>query len=484
MLQYIINSTAIWLSGFIVYDLFFRREAYHSYNRFYLLCIILSGAILPLWQWDYDSVIYSSDFSQPIIEQTVIARGTIVNNTTTNFVLGWEQWLQIIYITGLAISALVLFKDLLIILKMYRKGDKSKDGTWTIVETGANMSPFSAFRMVFISAKEDYSHEELAMILAHEEQHGHLLHFIDVLIIRLFQILFWFNPMIYLLEKRLLLVHEYQADKAVENNPSEYGRFLVEQSVLNAAPVLAHSFIRSPLKKRILMLTRETTTLARGKQILIAPFLVIAFLLFTQHVISGELPDGKGDKYSYKGNIVTYSQKGTTDTFEVVDPVSGEHKIILTTRDPYPILFNNEKIYDAEELANYKSPNGYSTFKSATNPTLLQEYLLTNLDREISKLKDGEYVLNIYHVVVNKEGRIVFFRFRGVEEMITQRDGFKAGQLIDENLNDRFSKKVAMLLSNAPAHRPAWYNGKPVNSLVESGGHAPFIVKNGKLISL
>ncbi len=482
MLQYIINSTAIWLTGFIVYDLFFRREPYHSYNRFYLLCIILSGAILPLWQWDYDSVIYT-EFSQPIIEQTVIVRESIVSNATTNLTLSWREWLQIIYIAGLAISALILFKDLFAILKLYHKGDKSKDGTWTIVETGANMSPFSAFRVVFISAKEDYTKEELAMVLAHEEQHGHLLHFMDVLIIRLFQILFWFNPMIYLLEKRLLLVHEYQADKAVENNPSEYGRFLVEQSVLNAAPVLAHSFIRSPLKKRILMLTKKTTTLARGKQILIAPFLVLAFLLFTQHVISGELPDGTGDKYSYKGNIITYSQEGATDTFEVVDPVSGEHKIILTKRGPYPILFNNEKIYDIEELNKPKSPSGY-TFKAATNPALLQEYLLTNLDREISKLKDGEYVLNIYHVIVDKEGRIVFFRFRGVEEMITQRDGFKAVNPIDENLNERFAKKVAMLLSNAPAHRPAWYNGKPANSLVESGGLAPFIVKDGKLISL
>ncbi|MBW7912976.1 MAG: M56 family metallopeptidase [Taibaiella sp.] len=485
MLQYIINSTAIWLSGFIVYDLFFRREAYHSYNRFYLICIILSGAILPLWQWDYDSVIYTSDFSQPIIEQTVIARGTIVNKTTANFVLGWEQWLQIIYMAGVAISGLILFRDLLIILKMYRRGNKSKDGTWTIIETGAMMSPFSAFRMVFISSKGDYTREELAMVLAHEEQHGHLLHFIDVLLLRLFQILFWYNPMIYLLEKRLLLVHEYQADKAVENNPSVYGRFLVEQSVLNAAPVLAHSFIRSPLKKRILMLTRKTTTLARGKQILIAPFLVIALLLFTQHVISGELPDGKGDKYSYKGNIITYSKEGTTDTIEVRESVTKEPGIVLTRRPPRPILINREKVYTEEEIKSLNTDNQSAWVPGVTYATL-REYLLTNLDKEIRKLHDGEYVINVNDIIVDKKGKIAFFRFGGIREMVMGEDGRKSGQPVDSNLNEKFAKKVAILLNNAPSHRAAWVGRDNVYCLITSIGeyYEPFIVKDGKLISL
>src|SRR5690606_14038589 len=113
--------------------------------------------------------------------------------------------------------------DVLSIIRLYRIGTKSKDGTWTIIETGKHQSPFSAFRYVFISSKANYTYEELEMILAHEEQHGHLLHFIDVLIYRIASIVFWFNPMIYLLEKRLLIVHEYQADAAVNSMPSEYG---------------------------------------------------------------------------------------------------------------------------------------------------------------------------------------------------------------------------------------------------------------------
>lgn len=412
MLQYIINSTAVWLIGLIIFDLFLRKEAMHGYNRLYLLFILLAGALVPLWSWGYDSVIYASTTGRPIAEQTAAMREAIVAGSEQEL-MGWEQWLRIVYLSGVAICSLLLSKDIIVILRMYRKGDKSKDGTWTIIETGKSMSPFSAFRMVFISNKEDYTREELAMVLAHEEQHGHLLHFIDVLIIRLFQILFWFNPMIYLLEKRLLLVHEYQADKAVRNNPSEYGRFLVEQSVLNAAPVLAHSFIRSPLKKRILMLTRKTTTLARGKQLLIAPVLLLSLLCFTKNAFSGEEPQKDGNKITYKGNVFEVKEY-PADTLEVLNPATGKIEVMITKidRPAQVIRMNDQKVIKIEEtLNNLAARNAYSKIKSEVGDAI---------SPLISKLPEASYRYNIHNVVVNKKGEIVYYELEGLKEVVVR----------------------------------------------------------------
>lgn len=480
MLQYIINSTAIWLLGLIVFNLLLRKEAHHGYNRMYLLMMLFAGALVPLWSWDYDSVIYATGVGGPIAEQAAEVRDVIVSGTGEQL-LGWEDWLQIIYLTGVGISALLLAKDIVIITALYSKGEKSKDGTWTIVETGKSTSPFSAFRYVFISHKGNYTDDELQMILAHEEQHGHLLHVVDVLVSRMFTILFWFNPVVYLLEKRLLMVHEYQADLAVRNQPSVYGKFLVEQSVLNAAPVLAHSFTRSPLKKRLLMLTRKTTTAARGKQLLIVPVLLIAMLCFTKNAFSGDEPEINGNKVTYKGNIIEYTPTVSADTTIVINAVTGDEEMVITTRAPRPVTINAERVYSVEELKSAR--NGWR--KPGITYEVLREYILTNMKKEIKKLNDGEYTITVSDIILDKKGNVVFFKYGGVHEMVKGKDNVKHPTLIDQKINERIARKISSLFDDAPAHNPAVFNSTEVYGLIEDPGYYdPFIVKDNKLESL
>ncbi|MCB9045384.1 MAG: M56 family metallopeptidase [Chitinophagales bacterium] len=400
MLQYIINTSAIWLLGLIVFDLFMRREANHGYNRFYLLVILFAGILIPLWSWDNDSVIYATDVSRPIAEQSAIARETIVA-VSENSILGWEQWLMIIYITGVAVVSIYLLRDLLNIVRLYRNGVHSKDGTWTIIETGKPQSPFSAFRYVFISSKHSYTEEELQMILAHEEQHGHLLHFVDVLLIRLINILFWFNPLIYILERRLLMVHEYQADAAVSTTPSAYGQFLVEQSILGSAPVLAHSFTRSPLKKRILMLTRKTTTLAKSKQLLLLPVLAIAILSFTKNAFTWEEPQRDGNKVTYKGNTIVFSEASAPDTVMVQDPRTDEIRMVISRIDPKPLTLNGEDIFidDQHDLTETED------VKSKLNDKI--NNILSDVSQN-GEIPTGSYNYYINHLIVDKNGNIVY----------------------------------------------------------------------------
>ncbi|HYD22094.1 MAG TPA: M56 family metallopeptidase, partial [Flavipsychrobacter sp.] len=396
------------------------------------------GALVPLWPWDYDSVIYANETSRPIIEQTAEVREAIVAGSGQTL-LGWEQWLQIIYLAGAAIFCLLLLKDVVIIARLFHSGKKSKDGTWTIIETGKNMSPFSAFRMVFINGKENYTEEELAMILAHEEQHGHLLHFVDVLLIRAANIVFWFNPMIYLLEKRLLLVHEYQADKAVKNNPSEYGRFLVEQSILNAAPVLAHSFIRSPLKKRILMLTRKTTAIARGKQILVAPVLLLAILCFTKNAFSGDEPQKNGNKITYKGNVFE-TQPFPPDTMMVQDPATGEMRIVITKRDvPDAIVtMNGEAIfYTSQENATIEMRNAENSIKTKIG---------IMLGKQSKKLSTGKYVYDLYNIVIDKKGNIAYYELNGIEPYKERYGLGSEGSPIPTDVKAEIDKAIAKIL--------------------------------------
>lgn len=480
MLQYIINSTAIWLIGLLVFDTLLRKEAQHTYNRFYLLASLLMGLFIPLWSWDYDAIIYTNAVGQPVAEQSAAIKSAMVTAANPT-ILSWQQWITVVYITGVVILLLLTLKDILLIMRLLRSGSKSKDGTWTIIETDTNISPFSAFRYVFISNKKNYTPEELSMILAHEEQHGHQLHFIDVLLTRLSVIIFWFNPLVYIIEKRLLMVHEYQADSIVKDDPTTYSKFLIEQSVLAAAPTLAHSFIRSPLKKRITMLTKKTTTNAKAKQLLIVPVLALSITCFAQNSFYDEPPKRDGTTVVYRGNTIEFTNPDTTpDTVEVQNPATGDIQIVVTTREPQPILLNNEKIYQPSEIQDDLEVT--NSRKSSLTSVDLKKYLLSNMNNEIEQLADGEYMMIIKDIVLSSKGEIVYFEYGGLRKHEKSSDGIVNFNSIPDKVNERFAKKIATLLNNAPKQYPAKHYQKDVHCMIpNSAFYKSFTVRNKKL---
>ena len=98
MLQYILNTTAIWLISLVLFDVFLRRESYHSYNRLYLLATFLMGILVPLWQWQDDGMMHNIR-TRDSVEQVISTKQRIVTATAESTPLSWEQWLMIILIT-------------------------------------------------------------------------------------------------------------------------------------------------------------------------------------------------------------------------------------------------------------------------------------------------------------------------------------------------------------------------------------------------
>ena len=106
MLQYFLNTTAIWLISLVMFDLFLRRESYHSYNRLYLVFTLLLGIFLPLYQWEGDSPVFHR--IQPP-QQVVSTKGSIVElATTASYKIGYTQYLAYLYLAGVAVSLLVV----------------------------------------------------------------------------------------------------------------------------------------------------------------------------------------------------------------------------------------------------------------------------------------------------------------------------------------------------------------------------------------
>jgi hypothetical protein len=441
------------------------------------------GICFPFYSWQSDAVVYNSNIGKPMLENAAVIKQSVIESGTAQTVFDGRQYLLIAYALGVAVGLLMMLKDLFLIIRLYNKGDKTKDGVWTIIETGKQHTPFSAFRYVFISSKENYSADELRMILSHEEQHGHLLHFIDLLFIQFAKIIFWFHPLIYIYHNRLITVHEYQADAAVDKAPATYGQFLVEQAILQSAPALTHSFNRSPIKKRILMLTRKTSALAKSKTIVIAPLILVCLLCFTKNAFSDDKRIKNGNKVTFRGNVFEIKE-WPNDTVTVVDPSSGKETIRIAMRDPSPIKMNGKTIY-----SDYKTEEGFSVPEPSLNTigiltaSSLRQYLMNNLAEEFKQLSDDQYTMKISNVIIGENGKVVYYDYSGLAFEYYANPS-RTQKEVDKSIQDMFAKKIAQLLNNVPAAIPAKKDGKPVPFMINNREFFNSIaVKNGSVKS-
>lgn len=183
-----------------------------------------------------------------------------------------------------------------------------------------------------------------------------------------------------------------------------------------------------------------------------------------------------GEIITFKGNTIEFSDKPTIDTIYIEDPITGEITMQLTKLVPAPIKLNGEAIYPYHELKR-------NTDKGITKPpgvtlTVLKTYLLTNMDGFISELPDGTYHLNMDHIIIDKEGRIVYYKVGNLQYRKPHTYKFEK---VGNDLSELFSRNAEKVLSESPKYDAAYYESKPSNSLLSRGFSFRFTVKNSKL---
>ena len=79
------------------------------------------------------------------------------------------------------------------------------------MDVSENIAPFSFFSYIVYNSSL-YNSTELENILEHEKIHSEQNHTTDVLISRIFCIVFWFNPIVWLYKKAIMQNLEFIAD--------------------------------------------------------------------------------------------------------------------------------------------------------------------------------------------------------------------------------------------------------------------------------
>jgi hypothetical protein len=270
-------------------------------------------------------------------------------------------------------------------------------------------------------------------------------------------------------------VHEFQADNAAAQKPKVYGSFLIEQAMLHQAPSFSHSFNRSPIKNRIVMLTRHSSSVAKTKVLVFVPLTIVCLFCFSQNTFSHR-PEKIGSFAKYRGNTIEFLAPKKPDSYMKREADGQLHRVPIGWPEP-PIKLNGEKIYYGDDDKNISKP-----FIQKENKNLL-DYLLQNITKDCARLDDGEYFLLVMDVVVSTKGEIVYFNNEGIFKNM--------GNMDDQvEIKKRIDTKIETLMENAPTLEPALLNNQPVT--IYMGSVSPFyygyksqpdlIIKDHKII--
>lgn len=292
MLIYVLKSALLLVLFFFLWCFLLRSQACHSANRSFLLAIVLLSFILPIVpiQINKGSIADISDSSiyqfvnaeHGSREQSAVAVAGRENPRTI-----FVAVLSAIYLAGFLTSLIRSALSILHLRRIRRKSEIEfmKDGTPLVITPEARI-PFSWMKWIFVSEADWQDMDE--SILLHEKAHIRLHHSYDILLMGLATALQWFNPVVWLLRRDLMRVHEYQADEQVLQSGVDawhYQHLLLNRVVDKTGSKLVNGFSQSALGSRIEMMQRPTA--ARGVLLRTLAFipLILACMLLSARTV-------------------------------------------------------------------------------------------------------------------------------------------------------------------------------------------------------
>jgi TonB family protein len=302
-----VKVAAYMLAFYLVYSTLLSRDTSYSRNRAYILVALLTAMGLPLITVQTLRPWNIQVFGK-ILSEVFITASANPSKSPANGISG-AGTLQMIYSLYIIIASVFIFKlaiDLLNLAFLILR--HKKEGSRIIRFHGFNTSGFSAMGYVFINTR--LSPEDAGDIIRHEQNHLKQNHFLDIIFIELVKAFQWFNPVVYLFNRSLRAIHEYQADQECISSGVpivNYQSLLLNQVFKSRAFNLTNSFSNpSLIKKRMIMMTKERTSGIAGlKILLVLPVIAIVFLAISAYK---ELPDSSKQTAS-----PTEIQKTTTE---------------------------------------------------------------------------------------------------------------------------------------------------------------------------
>ncbi|NMH87206.1 M56 family metallopeptidase [Flavivirga algicola] len=449
MVQYIINTIAFQLFFLIIYDLFLKKETFFNWNRFYLIGTSLLALVIPFIKINRLKEVLPQEFMFSLPE--IIVGNTSSTNTnalpsgsvlmTSKSLWSWET---VLYIGMLLATFLLLFKVAKLVL-IISKNPKSKIGNLFVVSLLNSHAAFSCFHYIFLG--EQINEKDKAAILKHEMVHVKQRHTLDLLFFEALRILFWFNPLVYMYQSRMMQLHEFIADKqAIENqNKKDYYENLLSQFFQTKNISFINPFFKQSLiKKRIVMLQKsKSKKINLLKYALLVP-MIMGMLIYTscgtqKSVKREEVPltdqiNQLKSAIEHKGEITSEEEKQAMKNLSVVlnkTKYANRGVVPFSVLDRAPIFPECKDVDIAKQKACFSR--------------MVSEHVNRNFNTKKAdslNLKGRQRINVIFKI--NKEGGIVDVRSRAPHKAL--------------------EAEAVRVIKTLPKMVPGEYEGKKVNT--------------------
>jgi TonB family protein len=243
-MNYVIEANTGILFLYGIYVLVLGKENDFRKQRIALLSILSCALIFPLVKMP--SALETVEMATITLPEVAI--GGMRTISSSNF-----SWIYT------SISLLIAIPVLLTAFKLYRisvKEDGRYQGPYLIIESNRDLPSWSFFNLIYIGRANELSEEDKDLIIRHEMLHGELLHSLDMLLVTLLCIVFWFNPVLWIMRRTIAKVHEFEVDSIIakQSGAAGYSVLLAKTALSRNGFLLTHHFNQSFILKRINMI--------------------------------------------------------------------------------------------------------------------------------------------------------------------------------------------------------------------------------------
>jgi uncharacterized protein (TIGR02145 family) len=326
MIAYIFKSSLSLIILFGLYWFLLRKEKLFVFNRIFLITSVVFSLVVPFISIPVNFQVapplnYLIPAPTNVLPEISIADNIVTSDTNISqvspvmhaSVIKIPAILLVLYFSGVILFLIRFLRNLLLIIRRNILSEKISFKGYRIVLINDKTSPCCFFKSIFLN-RDDYLGGKIDKdLIEHELEHARQSHTIDIILIELVKIFYWFNPVHVLYDRAIRINHEYLADNGVINDNHDIKsyaekllNFITGRSNMSLTSGSNHSFT----KNRLLMMTKTKSKRAvYGLRITIALSSILIFSLLISFKQSNKQPSNKDTDLIENTDLQTHTVK-------------------------------------------------------------------------------------------------------------------------------------------------------------------------------
>ena len=311
MTAFIIKSSLSLILLYGIYWLLLRKEKLFVFNRYFLILSIIFSLAIPFVSLPENILTKENEGSI-----SVLTGNSSYTNTEDLFIaspdsnqslpqgqpeepdVNYLMYISLlafgIYIAGAAIFLFRFLRNIRSISRSVQTEISTDYLGHRLVLIEEKVNPHCFMNRIFVN-RSDYTGKRIDdKLLAHEVEHIRQAHSVDIIIIELIRIFYWFNPALLLFDRAIRENHEYLADNGVlkdSDDSTDYADKLISFITSNRNVPLTSGFNPSLTKKRLVMISKSKPGLSvKRMKIILTLNLTLVFLFIISIIPSSSLP--------------------------------------------------------------------------------------------------------------------------------------------------------------------------------------------------